>query len=87
MTYAMSDALQKAVFGALTQDAVLAGLVGTAIYDAPPPDDGTSQPGPHVVLGEERVRPRSSVSALGAAHDFTVQVHSPADGFAAVLPC
>ncbi|MFQ5622347.1 MAG: DUF3168 domain-containing protein [Paracoccaceae bacterium] len=82
MTYALADALQKAVYGALAQDATLSGLVGTAIYDAPPPDDGLAQPGPHVVLGEERVRAQSSVSAQGAVHDFTVQVHSAADGFA-----
>ncbi len=33
MSYAMSAALQEAVFAALSADAVLAGMLGSAIYD------------------------------------------------------
>ena len=36
MSYAVSGALQAAVFAALSGDAALAALVGSAIYDAVP---------------------------------------------------
>ncbi len=36
MTYTMAIALQKAVYAALSADAALQTLVGTAIFDAPP---------------------------------------------------
>jgi len=78
MTYALSTGLQAAVFLALTADAGLNALVGTAIFDAPP---GGVLPAAYVLLGEEDVRDRSDVSAGGAVHDFTISVYSGADGF------
>ena len=80
MSYAMSFALQQAVYGELTTDAVLVGLVGTAIFDAPP--IGTPPP-LYVLLGTEIVKDRSSNTTDGAAHDFVVKVVSDGAGFGA----
>ena len=81
MTYAVSAALQLAVYEKLTADPVLTGLVGTAIFDAPPPADG-GQGGEHVTLGEETARASSTKTSAGAVHDFNVSVHSQSEGFA-----
>lgn len=78
MSYAMSAALQEAVFTALTGNAALAALVGTAIYDAPP---SGSLPVTYVALGPEEVRDRSDVTGAGAEHDLTVSVISSEAGF------
>ncbi|MEL6531712.1 MAG: DUF3168 domain-containing protein [Pseudomonadota bacterium] len=78
MTYALTDALQRAVFGALDQDATLSAMVGGCIHDAPP--EGALPP-IYVTLGEERVRARSDQSALAAEHDFAVIVVSDQPGF------
>lgn len=80
MTYAVSGALQGAVFTALTGDATLAGLVGTDIFDVAP---GGTLPVTYVVIGEEDVRDRSDASSGGAQHDFTVGIYSSAAGFSA----
>ncbi|WP_370282571.1 DUF3168 domain-containing protein [Pseudooceanicola sp.] len=80
MSYAVSSALQKAVFTTLTGDAALAALVGTAIFDAPP--SGTV-PTTYVTLGPEEVRDLSDKSGQGARHDFSVSVVTDADGFQA----
>jgi len=79
MSMVVSFALQEAVYGQLVADPVLAGLVGGAVFDAPP--TGTP-PVLYVVLGAERVRDRSSKTTGGAAHDFVVEVVSDAAGFA-----
>jgi len=78
MSYAVSSALQTAVFTALTGDAALAAVVGTAIFDAPP--EGTV-PTTYIMLGPEDVRDLSDRSGQGARHDFTVSVVTDADGF------
>ncbi|MGH1424722.1 MAG: DUF3168 domain-containing protein [Pseudooceanicola sp.] len=80
MTYAVSAALQKAVYQTLANDAALGALVGNAIFDAPP--SGTV-PETYVSLGEEIVRDRSDKTGAGARHDFTVSVVTDADGFQA----
>ncbi len=80
MSYAMSAALQAALYDALRADAALSELVGEAIFDAPP--SGTL-PGLYVTLGAERVRDASDRSASGAWHDLTVAVISGAAGFSA----
>lgn len=80
MSYAVSSALQKAVFTTLTGDAALAALVGTAIFDAPP--SGTV-PATYVTLGPEEVRDLSDKSGHGARHDFSVSVVTDAEGFKA----
>ena len=80
MSYAMSGALQVAVFGALTAHAPLTDLVGTAIFDALPPGE---VPGLYVALGSERVRDASDADGQGAIHEFTISVVTDAAGFAA----
>ncbi|MBE9635708.1 DUF3168 domain-containing protein [Salipiger mangrovisoli] len=80
MSYAVSGALQAAIYGILKDDATLAGLVGGAIYDAPP--SGTL-PELYVTLGAEQVRAASDGTASGAWHDLTVAVVTGASGFSA----
>lgn len=78
MTYALSSALQKAVYAALAGDATLATLVGTDIFDAPPVG---AIPSLYVSLGPERAVERSDRTASGARHDFIVSVVTDAAGF------
>ena len=79
MSYAISSALQQAVFGALSGDAALQGLVGGAIYDAVP--SGTL-PRIYVSLGPETVRDLGDSTGRGAEHRFTVSVVTEVPGFA-----
>lgn len=81
MTYAMSEALQTAVYQRLTTDPALMDLVGQDIYDAAPPVAAADAPDLHVTLGEERVRDGSTKTSSGAVHDFTVTVHARTEGF------
>ncbi|WP_342075399.1 DUF3168 domain-containing protein [Yoonia sp. SS1-5] len=78
MSYAMSSALQAAVFQRLAADTALADLVGTAIYDALP---AGSLPSLYVVLGPEDVRDASDKTGGGALHEFTVTVVTESAGF------
>jgi len=79
MSYGVASALQQAVFEALSADAALGGLVGGAIYDAPPTG---AVPLTFVSIGAEDVRDRSDMTGRGARHDFTISVVSDAAGFA-----
>ncbi len=81
MTYAVSGALQRAVYEKLVSDVALAALVGSAIYDAPQPAGASDAP-EHVTLGEETARAASTKTSAGAVHDFNVSVHSKSEGFA-----
>ncbi len=77
MSYAMSAAMQEAVFNALSGDVVLGALIGTAIYDAPPvPADQT-----YILLGADVAKDRSSGTHKGATLDFEVNVMSDVHGF------
>ncbi len=78
MSYAVSGALQAAVFTALNADAPLGALVGTAIYDAMP---AGSVPNLYVLLGAETVRDASDGSGAGAVHFLTVSVITTSPGF------
>ena len=80
MSYGVSAALQAAVYQHLTADAALAGLVGSAIYDALP--SGTL-PTTYVTLGPESVREKSDKTGQGALHSFTVSVVTDSAGFQA----
>ncbi len=80
MSYALAGALQAAVFARVSGDAVVAGLVGDAVYDAAPPG---VLPSLYISLGPEAVRDRSDKTGAGAEHEFTVSVLSDAAGFAA----
>lgn len=79
MSYAVSGALQAAVFAALSGDAALAALVGSAIYDAVP---AGTVPDLYVRLGTETVREASDGSGAGAVHSLTVSVITTNPGFA-----
>ncbi len=76
MTYAVSSALQTAVYQALSGAPALA---GTPVYDAVP---AGQVPGVWISLGNEDVRDRSDKTTRGAEHRFQVSVTSDADGFA-----
>lgn len=78
MSYAVSAALQAAVFQQLSGDAALGAIVGSAIYDAIP---SGSLPSIYVALGSETARDRSDKSGGGAAHDLNVSVITDAPGF------
>lgn len=79
MSYAFASGLQARVFARLAGDAALAGLVGGAVYDAPPAL--TPAETEYVTLGEESVRDFGTKTSDGAIHDFTVTAHSARDGF------
>ena len=78
MTYAVSRALQTALFTRLSADPALTTLVGPHVYDAMP-----SGPRPHlyVALGPEVVRDRSDQTGRGADHDLAIAVVTDEPGF------
>lgn len=78
MSFAMSEPLQAAVYQALTADAALAAIVGTAIYDAVP---AGALPEIYVRLGSETVTDASDCSSAGALHQLTVSVITTSPGF------
>jgi len=78
MSYGITAALQQAVFGALSGNAAINGLVGNAIYDVLP---AGPVPDLYISLGPERVRDRSDKTGNAALHDFPVTVVSDAAGF------
>ncbi len=79
MTYAVSPAVQAAVFQALSEDVDLSALVGDAIYDEVP---SGALPKVYVVLGPETVLDRSDATGSGTLHQLTISVISKAAGFA-----
>ena len=79
MSYAMSGALQAALYTALTGNAALTGLVGSDIYDAVP--TGTL-PETYVSLGREQVQDASDQSKSGALHRLEISVITTQPGFA-----
>ena len=78
MSYQAASALQQALYGALTGDATLMGLLPGGIHDAPEP--GTPQ-GTYGVIGTEEVIDRSDVTGPGAEHRVVISVVSDAAGF------
>ncbi|MEO0387561.1 MAG: DUF3168 domain-containing protein [Pseudomonadota bacterium] len=81
MSYALSEPLQVAVYNRLLSSPAVTSIVGTAIYDTPPPGEPYTLPPTHVTLGEERARPASSATHKAAFHDFNVTVHTDHEGF------
>ena len=67
MTYAVSAALQKSVYQALSGFTGLTDLVGAAIFDAPPQG---AVPTTYVALGPEDVRDMSDKTGRGARVSF-----------------
>ena len=78
MSYGVAAALQMAVYQHLIDDAGVAALVGTSIYDAVP--SGTL-PSLYLVLGTEDVRDASDKTGGGALHAFTIAVVTDTAGF------
>ncbi len=76
MSYGVANALQEAVFTALSGDVAIT----VPIYDALP---AGVLPETYVVLGGEDVTTTGDSTGAGAQHDFTVAVVSSAPGFAA----
>lgn len=81
MSFAVSEALQAAVFTALSGDAGVTALVGGGIYDALP---SGALPGLYVALGAEKARDLSSKTTGGALHDLAVDIHGDVSGFQSV---
>jgi hypothetical protein len=81
MSYALSSALQAAVYQALADDVALFAIVGDAIYDTLPA--GTLPP-MYVSLGPETVVDASDSTGVGAVHRFSVSVVSDTPAFSAV---
>ena len=79
MTYAVSAALQTAIYEALVTDPALTALVGDAVYDTIP---SGPRPDLYVSLGTEQVRDQSDGTGAGALHEMIVTVVSDQSGFA-----
>lgn len=78
MSYAVSAALQAAVYQRLLADPGVSTLVGGAVYDAVPPGEA---PMTYVTLGPEDVQDASDMTGAGATHDFVVAVVTGEAGF------
>ncbi|SFA78103.1 Protein of unknown function [Poseidonocella pacifica] len=78
MTYALSAALQKAVYQHLAENDAVRAEVGTAIYDAIP---SGIPPSTYIALGPEDVRDRSDNTSNGAEHRFVISVVTDTAGF------
>ena len=78
MTYVLAAALQEAVYGRLTADPSIDGLIGSAVFDAAP---AGQVPPLYVALGPEDVRDRSDKTAHAALHVLTVTIVSEGGGF------
>ena len=79
MSYGVSNALQVAVFNALSSNAGVQELIGGAVYDELPV--GVS-PDLYILIGPEKVSDRSDKTARGALHEFMVSVIAATSGFA-----
>lgn len=78
MSYAVSAALQSAVFTAVSADPTVVGLVGDAVYDALP---GGALPRLYISLGPETVRDAGDATGSGAVHSLVVSVFTDVAGF------
>lgn len=79
MSYAMTAAVQAAVYGCLVADAGVQAVVGSNVFDAAP---GGTLPETYVVMGEEAVTGWHDASGAVARHDLVVSILSDAAGFA-----
>jgi len=78
VSYAVSAALQAALYQRLISDTALQALVGSSIYDAIP---AGALPGLYVTLGAEAVRDASDKTGQGAVHDLALSVVTESAGF------
>ncbi|KZX98697.1 MAG: DUF3168 domain-containing protein [Sulfitobacter sp.] len=84
MTYALSGALQAAVYDLLQSDPGLTAMIGDAVYDAVP---GGSLPETYVLLGQEMAKDASDPEGAGADHRLTLSVITSAPGFSTAKGC
>lgn len=80
MSYALSSALQSAVYQHLISDPAVIACVGDRVYDVPPTGH---LPDLYVLIGQEDVRDASDYSCSGAWHDLTLSIISNSTGFMA----
>ncbi len=78
MSYAVSGALQSAIYTRLQADAALTTLVGDAVYDKVP---GGGLPGLYIGLGPEKVREAGDSTGDGAWHEVLISVVTENAGF------
>ncbi|WP_299674541.1 DUF3168 domain-containing protein [uncultured Roseobacter sp.] len=78
MSYAMSGALQAAIYDALINDAAVDALIGGHVYDAVPTG---AVPETYVSLGREQARDASDQTGDGALHDIEIMVTTTQPGF------
>ena len=78
MSYAVSSALQRALYQRLASDPGVTALAGGAIFDKVP---AGIPPATYVSLGPEDVRQLSDVSGGGAEHRLLVSVVTSEAGF------
>ncbi|MEL6467388.1 MAG: DUF3168 domain-containing protein [Pseudomonadota bacterium] len=78
MSYAVSAALQSAVFSAIASDTAVVEAVGSAVFDALP---SGALPSLYISLGPESVRVADDKTGDGAMHRFVVSVVTEAPGF------
>lgn len=79
MSYAISGALQAAIYEALVGDTALESLISGHVYDAVP---SGAVPETYVSLGREQVRDASDQTGHGALHDIDISVITTQPGFA-----
>jgi len=79
MSYAISGALQAAIFQRLVGDTALSTLVGGNIFDALP---SGAVPPLYVALGPEKASDASDQTGGGAVHELTISVITESAGFA-----
>lgn len=81
MTYVNSAPLQKAVYACLVSDPAIVGVVGDAVFDAPP--EGIRPP-VFIAMGPEDVVQRLDKTGNAAAHRFVITLVSETPGFLAL---
>lgn len=78
MSYAISAALQSAVFAEISGDTAVVASVGNGVYDAIP---SGILPSLYISLGAESVRNLGDKTGSGAAHQFIISVITDVPGF------
>ncbi|WP_299818573.1 DUF3168 domain-containing protein [uncultured Jannaschia sp.] len=79
MTYAISEALQLAVYQNLATNPVIAQLTGGAIFDSVP----DPAPDLFIAMGPEKVRSRADSYGASVIHEFRVSIVTRRQGFRA----
>ena len=82
MTYALAWPLQEALYGLLTTHPECTALLGTRVFDAPPPfSEDAEAEDLYVVLGDEEARDWSTTSSRGAIHQIRLDIYAAQHSF------